>query len=29
VDRRLTELARVEGVNPDGDYLIRLEGDRP
>jgi type IV secretion system protein TrbB len=29
VDRRLTELARVEDVKPDGDYLIRLEGDRP
>jgi len=29
VDRRLTELARVEGLNPDGDYLIRLEGNRP
>jgi type IV secretion system protein VirB11 len=29
VDRRLAELARVEGVTPDGDYLIRLEGDRP
>jgi P-type conjugative transfer ATPase TrbB len=29
VDRRLSELARVEGVKPDGDYLIRLEGDRP
>jgi P-type conjugative transfer ATPase TrbB len=29
VDRRLAELARVEGVNSDGDYLIRLEGDRP
>ena len=29
VDRRLAELARVEGVKPDGDYLIRLEGDRP
>jgi type IV secretion system protein TrbB len=28
-DRRLTELARVEGLKPDGDYLIRLEGDRP
>ena len=27
-DRRLTELARVEGLKPDGDYLIRLEGDR-
>ena len=27
VDRRLTELARVEGLKPDGDYLIRLEGD--
>ena len=29
VDRRLAELARVEGLTPDGDYLIRLEGDRP
>jgi type IV secretion system protein VirB11 len=29
VDRRLAELAFVEGVKPDGDYLIRLEGDRP
>ena len=29
VDRRLAELARVEGLQPDGDYLIRLEGDRP
>ena len=29
VDRRLAELARVEGLKPDGDYLIRLEGDRP
>lgn len=28
-DRRLAELARVEGVNLDGDYLIRPEGDRP
>ena len=28
VDRRLAELARVEGLKPDGDYLIRLEGDR-
>jgi len=27
-DRRLAELARVEGLTPDGDYLIRLEGDR-
>jgi P-type conjugative transfer ATPase TrbB len=27
VDRRLAELARVEGLKPDGDYLIRLEGD--
>ena len=24
VDRRLAELARVEGLTPDGDYLIRL-----
>ena len=29
VDRRLAELARVEGLKPDGDYLIRPEGDRP
>jgi P-type conjugative transfer ATPase TrbB len=29
VDRRLAELARVEGLKPDGDYLIRLKGDRP
>jgi type IV secretion system protein VirB11 len=29
VDRRLAELARVEGLKPDGDYLIRLEGNRP
>jgi type IV secretion system protein VirB11 len=29
VDRRLAELACVEGLKPDGDYLIRLEGDRP
>ena len=29
VDRRLAELARVEGLKPDGDYLIRLAGDRP
>ena len=29
VDRRLAELARVEGLTPDGDYFIRLEGDRP
>jgi len=28
-DRRLAELARVEGLKPDGDYFIRLEGDRP
>ena len=27
-DRRLTELARVEGLTPDGDYLISLLGDR-
>jgi type IV secretion system protein VirB11 len=27
-DRRLAELARVEGLNPDGDYLIRLAGDQ-
>jgi type IV secretion system protein VirB11 len=29
VDRRLAELACVEGLKPDRDYLIRLEGDRP
>jgi P-type conjugative transfer ATPase TrbB len=29
VDRRLAELARVEGLMADGDYLIRREGDRP
>jgi len=29
LDRRLAELARVEGLKPDGDYLIRPEGDRP
>ena len=28
-DRRLAELARVESLTPDGDYLFRLEGDRP
>src|SRR3954452_6226799 len=28
-ERRLAELARVEGLKPDGDYLIRLEGDQP
>jgi P-type conjugative transfer ATPase TrbB len=28
VDRRLAELAHVEGLKPDGDYLIRLEGHR-
>jgi len=28
-DRRLAELARVEGLNPDGDYFIRLKGDQP
>jgi type IV secretion system protein TrbB len=27
-DRRLAELARVEGLKPDGDYLIRLAGDQ-
>ena len=27
-DRRLTELARVEGLTPDGDYLISPAGDR-
>nr|WP_065754443.1 P-type conjugative transfer ATPase TrbB [Bradyrhizobium paxllaeri] len=29
VDRRLAELAHVEGLTPDGDYLIRRQGDRP
>jgi type IV secretion system protein TrbB len=28
VNRRLAELARVEGLKPDGDYLIRLAGDQ-
>jgi len=28
VDRRLAELARVEGLTPNGDYLISLSGDR-
>jgi P-type conjugative transfer ATPase TrbB len=28
-DRRLAELAHVEGLKSDGDYLIQLEGDRP
>src|SRR3954462_10198681 len=28
VDRRLTELARVEGVNAVGDYLISISGGR-
>jgi type IV secretion system protein TrbB len=27
-DRRLTELARVESLTPDGDYLISLSGGR-
>ncbi|MEH2519047.1 P-type conjugative transfer ATPase TrbB [Bradyrhizobium sp. AZCC 1610] len=27
-DRQLTELARVEGLTSDGDYLISLSGDR-
>jgi type IV secretion system protein VirB11 len=27
-DRRLTELARVEGLAPDGDYRISLSGGR-
>ena len=27
-DRRLTELARVEGLTPDGDYLVTPLGDR-
>lgn len=26
-DRRLAELVRVEGLSPDGDYLIRIAGD--
>jgi type IV secretion system protein TrbB len=26
-DRRLAELARVEGLTPSGDYLIRVAGD--
>ena len=29
VDRRLAELAHVEGLKLDGDYLIRPEGHRP
>lgn len=28
VDRRLAELARVEGLTPNGDYLISLSGGR-
>ena len=28
VERRLAELARVEGLTPDGDYLISLSGGR-
>jgi type IV secretion system protein VirB11 len=28
-DRRLTELALIEGLTGDGDYLISLSGDRP
>jgi type IV secretion system protein VirB11 len=27
-DRRLTELARVDGLTPDGDYLVTPLGDR-
>jgi type IV secretion system protein VirB11 len=27
-DRRLAELARVKGLAPDGDYLIRVAGDQ-
>jgi type IV secretion system protein TrbB len=27
-DRRLTELARVEGLTPDGDYLVMPVGER-
>jgi type IV secretion system protein VirB11 len=27
-DRRLTELARVDGLTPDGDYLVMPLGDR-
>jgi type IV secretion system protein VirB11 len=29
VNRRLSGLVSVEGLKPDGDYLIRLEEDRP
>ena len=28
-DRRLTELAHVEGVTADGDYLVIRLGERP
>jgi type IV secretion system protein VirB11 len=28
-DRRLAELARVEGLGSDGDYLLHAAGDRP
>jgi type IV secretion system protein VirB11 len=28
-DRRLAELARVEGLGPDGDYVIQALGDQP
>jgi type IV secretion system protein VirB11 len=27
-DRRLAELARIKGLAPDGDYLIRVAGDQ-
>ncbi|WP_049766135.1 P-type conjugative transfer ATPase TrbB [Rhodopseudomonas palustris] len=28
-DRRLTELAQVEGLGPDGDYVLKAAGDQP
>ena len=28
-DRRLAELARVEGHGPNGDYVLHAVGDRP
>jgi len=28
-DRRLAELACVEGLGPNGDYVLRAVGDRP
>ena len=28
-DRRLAELACVEGLSSDGDYLLHAAGDRP